>query len=105
MLLGFVFPRTRGRRLCADGLTIHRRNSLARFDGGSNVRSRGAIARFVNSSCTVGTHNSEIGAEMNLGSALQSEKELVDVRGFEPLIPCRQSKRKFNLSRCFGCAY
>jgi hypothetical protein len=30
---------------------------------------------------------------------------MVDVRGFEPLTPCLQSKLKFNLSRCFGCAY
>jgi len=30
---------------------------------------------------------------------------LVDVRGFEPLTPCLQSKRKFNLSRCVGCVY
>ena len=42
---------------------------------------------------------------MNLVSALQSEKVLVDVRGFEPLTPCLQSRVKFNLSRCFGCAY
>jgi len=28
---------------------------------------------------------------MNLVSALQSEKKLVDVRGFEPLTPCLQS--------------
>jgi hypothetical protein len=30
---------------------------------------------------------------MNLVSALQSEKKLVDVRGFEPLTPCLQSSR------------
>src|SRR5258708_4509499 len=30
---------------------------------------------------------------------------LVDVAGIEPATPCLQSKRKFNLSRCFGCAY
>jgi hypothetical protein len=29
----------------------------------------------------------------------------VDVAGLEPAAPCLQSKRKFNLSRCFGCAY
>ena len=29
---------------------------------------------------------------------------LVDVTGIEPATPCLQSKRKFNLSRCFGCA-
>src|SRR5258708_28364866 len=32
-----------------------------------------------------------IGAEMNLTSALQSEKKLVDVTGFEPATPCLQS--------------
>jgi hypothetical protein len=42
---------------------------------------------------------------MDLVNALQSEKKLVDVRGFEPLTPCLQSRFKFNLSRCFGCAY
>src|SRR5437879_7639751 len=42
---------------------------------------------------------------MNLVNALQSENKLVDVRGFEPLTPCLQSKRKFNLSRCVGCVY
>jgi hypothetical protein len=42
---------------------------------------------------------------MNLVSTLQSEKKLVDVAGLEPATPCLQSKRKFNLSRCFGCAY
>jgi hypothetical protein len=30
---------------------------------------------------------------------------LVDVAGLEPAAACLQSKRKFNLSRCFGCAY
>ena len=30
---------------------------------------------------------------------------LVDVAGLEPAAPCLQSRRKFNLSRCFGCAY
>jgi hypothetical protein len=30
---------------------------------------------------------------------------LVDVAGFEPAAPCLQSKHKFNLSHCFGCAY
>ena len=30
---------------------------------------------------------------------------LVDVAGIEPATPCLQSKHKFNLSRCFGCAY
>ena len=29
---------------------------------------------------------------MNPVSALQSEKKLVDVRGFEPLTPCLQSR-------------
>ena len=29
----------------------------------------------------------------------------MDVAGIEPATPCLQSKRKFNLSRCFGCAY
>ena len=29
----------------------------------------------------------------------------MDVAGLEPAAPCLQSKRKFNLSRCFGCAY
>jgi hypothetical protein len=42
---------------------------------------------------------------MNLVSAVQSENKLVDVAGIEPATPCLQSKRKFNLSRCFGCAY
>ena len=42
---------------------------------------------------------------MNLVNALQSENKLVDVRGFEPLTPCLQCKRKFNLSRCVGCVY
>ncbi len=32
-------------------------------------------------------------------------KWLVDVAGIEPAAPCLQSKRKFNLSRRFGCAY
>jgi len=30
---------------------------------------------------------------------------MVDVTGIEPATPCLQSKQKFNLSRCFGCAY
>ncbi len=42
---------------------------------------------------------------MDLISALQSAKKLVDVAGIEPATPCLQSKRKFNLSHCFGCAY
>ena len=29
---------------------------------------------------------------MNLVNALQSENKLVDVRGFEPLTPCLQSR-------------
>jgi hypothetical protein len=29
---------------------------------------------------------------------------LVDVTGIEPVTPCLQSKSKFNLSRCRGCA-
>jgi hypothetical protein len=36
---------------------------------------------------------------------VQSENELVDVTGIELVTPCLQSKRQFNLSRCFGCAY
>jgi hypothetical protein len=31
--------------------------------------------------------------------------QMVDVAGIEPATPCLQSRRKFNLSRCFGCAY
>jgi hypothetical protein len=34
----------------------------------------------------------EIGAEMNLLSALRSEKKLVDVTGIEPVTPCLQSR-------------
>jgi hypothetical protein len=30
---------------------------------------------------------------------------MVDVGGLEPPAACLQSKRKFNLSRCFSCAY
>jgi len=30
---------------------------------------------------------------------------MVDVAGIEPATPCLQSKHKFNLSHCFGCAY
>ena len=42
---------------------------------------------------------------MNLISALQSEKKLVDVRGFEPLTPCLQSREGKTL-KCFdGVAY
>jgi hypothetical protein len=42
---------------------------------------------------------------MNLVSALQSEKKLVDVRGFEPLTPCLQSRLGKTL-KCFdGVAY
>jgi hypothetical protein len=33
------------------------------------------------------------------------ERIVVDVTGIEPATPCLQSKRKFNLSHCFGCAY
>jgi len=33
----------------------------------------------------------EFGARMNFVSELQSEKKLVDVRGFEPATPCLQS--------------
>jgi hypothetical protein len=29
----------------------------------------------------------------------------VDVTGIEPVTPCLQSKQKFKLNRCFGCAY
>jgi hypothetical protein len=37
--------------------------------------------------------NREIGEEMNLVSALRSEKSLVDVAGIEPATPCLQSMR------------
>jgi hypothetical protein len=36
---------------------------------------------------------------------LQVVENMVDVTGIEPVTPCLQSKRKFNLSHCFGCAY
>jgi hypothetical protein len=41
----------------------------------------------------------------DIGAGLLGEKPPVDVAGLEPAPPCLQSKRKFNLSRCFGCAY
>ncbi len=42
---------------------------------------------------------------MNLTSALQSEKRLVDVTGFEPATPCLQSRSVENLNACSGVAY
>jgi len=42
---------------------------------------------------------------MNLVSVLQSENKLVDVRGFEPLTPCLQSRSVKNLNACSGVAY
>jgi hypothetical protein len=36
---------------------------------------------------------------------IENEKVLVDVRELEHLTLCLQSRHKFNLSHCFGCAY
>ena len=36
---------------------------------------------------------------------MQVVEKVVDVTGIEPVTPCLQSRLKFNLSRCFGCAY
>jgi hypothetical protein len=36
---------------------------------------------------------------------MERKRIVVDATGIEPATPCLQSKRKFNLSRCFGCAY
>ncbi len=56
------------------------------------------LRKCARSNClTLGLHSRaliwKIEAEMNLVSVLQSEKQLVDVRGFEPLTPCLQSSR------------
>ena len=37
--------------------------------------------------------------------AVNAERWLVDVAGSRPAGPCLERSRKFNLSRCFGCAY
>jgi len=46
-----------------------------------------------------------IEAEMNLTSALQSEKTLVDVAGIEPATPCLQSWEGKTLNALTGVAY
>jgi hypothetical protein len=59
-------------------------------------------------SCTVREQCARIKLSLEVsdsGKSFAIRKKLVDVRGFEHLTPCLQSKRKFNLSRCFGCAY
>ena len=70
-----------------------RLGSLMIVHSGSN---RPYLAQFV--------HSGKKKRETNPVDLLAS-KGLVDVAGIEPATPCLQSKRKFNLSRCFGCAY
>jgi hypothetical protein len=45
------------------------------------------------------------GTSQNQSQTPQVLDLVVDVTGLEPVTPCLQSKHKFNLSRCFGCAY